>query len=171
MIPVRYYGTLCCHQAYDAFPWFYMDISKLLGLVRVQSSHKHEFSRSCGSILTHHVFKVPVGSMSQLPHCQNMLEQCDILLHYLRAHVSFQGVRVFRMQRHAEFLQQMLHTISQMYTKYVKQNVQPPQNMFFEQPAYQQFLRTTQHVAASVEVVIDSEAQALPDVKDNRMFL
>ena len=75
------------------------------------------------------------------------------------------------MQRHSGFLQQMLHTISQMYTKYVKRNMQPPQNMFFEQPAYQQFLRTTQHVAESVEVVIDSEVQALPRVKDDRMFL
>ncbi|KAL0023408.1 hypothetical protein WJX79_006764 [Trebouxia sp. C0005] len=28
-----------------------------------------------------------------------------------------QGVRVFRMQRHAVFLQQMLHTISQLYTR------------------------------------------------------
>lgn len=84
---------------------------------------------------------------------------------------GLQGVRVFRMLRHTAFLQQMLHTISQMYTKYVKRNVLPPPNMFYEQAAYQQFLRTTQQVAESVEVVVDSEVQALPHVKDNRMFL
>ena len=82
-----------------------------------------------------------------------------------------QGVRVFRMQRHAGFLQQMLHTIKQLYTKYVKRNVLPPPNIFFEQTAYQQFLRTTQRIAESVEVVIDSEVQALPHVMDNRMFV
>ena len=75
------------------------------------------------------------------------------------------------MRRHAGFLQQMLHTISQMYTKYVQRNMPPPTNMFLEQAAYQQFLRTTQQVAESVEVVIDSEVQALPHVKDNRMFI
>lgn len=75
------------------------------------------------------------------------------------------------MQRHAEFLQQMLHTISQMYKKYVKRDLLPPHNVFFEQAAYQQFLRTTQHVAQNVEVVVDSEVQALPHVKNCRMFL
>ena len=88
------------------------------------------------------------------------------------AHYGYlQGVKVFRMHRHTEFLQQMLRTISQMYTKYVKCNLLPPPNVFFEQAAYQQFLRTTQHVAQNVEVVVDSEVQALPHVKDCRIFL
>ncbi len=75
------------------------------------------------------------------------------------------------MQRHAEFLRQMLHTISQMHTKFVRCNRLPPPNMFFEQAAYQQFLRTTQFVAESVEIVIDVETQALPNVQDCRFFL
>ena len=74
------------------------------------------------------------------------------------------------MQRHTEFLQQMLHTISQLYTKYVKPNLLPPPNMFYEQPAYQQFLRITQQVADSVVIVVDSETQALPHVRDCKMF-
>ena len=75
------------------------------------------------------------------------------------------------MQRHVEFLKQMLQTISQMYTKYVRCNRQPPPNMFFEQAAYQQFLRTTRHVAENVEIVVDVDSQALPHVQDCRMFL
>ena len=82
-----------------------------------------------------------------------------------------QGVRVFRMHRHTAFLQQMLHTISQLYTQYVKTNRDPPTNVFIEQAAYQQFLRTTLNVAASAEVVLDSQTQALPNVQDCSMFL
>ena len=75
------------------------------------------------------------------------------------------------MQKSTAFLQQMLATISQMYLKYVKRNMLPPPNMFYEQAAYQEFLSTTQRVAASVEVIIDSEVQALPHVKDCKLFL
>ncbi len=75
------------------------------------------------------------------------------------------------MQRHGEFLQQMLHTISQLYTRYIRCNRLPPPNMFFEQASYQQFLRTTQFVAESVEVVADVDSQALPHVQDCRLFL
>ncbi|KAA6424952.1 MAG: hypothetical protein FRX49_05126 [Trebouxia sp. A1-2] len=82
-----------------------------------------------------------------------------------------QGVRVFRMQRHAVFLQQMLHTISQLYTRYIRCNRLPPPNIFFEQASYQQFLRTTQSVAESVELVVDVDSQALPHVQDCRLFL
>ncbi|KAL0020874.1 hypothetical protein WJX77_004542 [Trebouxia sp. C0004] len=81
------------------------------------------------------------------------------------------GVRVFRMRRHVEFLQQMLHTISQLYTRYVRCNKLPPPNMFVEQASYQHFLRITQFVAESVEVVVDVDSQALPHVQDCRLFL
>ena len=65
----------------------------------------------------------------------------------------------------------MLHTISQLYTQYVKTNRDPPINVFIEQAAYQQFLRTTLNVAASAEIVLDSQTQALPNVQDCSMFL
>ena len=65
----------------------------------------------------------------------------------------------------------MLHTISQLYTKYVRSDRVPPHNIFIEQAAYQQFLRTTQDVAASAQVIVDQDSQALPDVQDCNMFL
>lgn len=75
------------------------------------------------------------------------------------------------MQRHVEFLQQMLRTISELYVKYIRYNRLPPPNMFFEQAAYQQFLRTTQFVADNIEIVVDVDSQALPHVQDCKMFL
>lgn len=92
------------------------------------------------------------------------LQLCD-------AYAALQGIRVFRMQRHEEFLRQMLCTVSQLYTKYVRADKMPPINMFYEQAAYQQFLKTTQQVADSVEVIIDLDSQRLPDVEDCKLFL
>ena len=75
------------------------------------------------------------------------------------------------MQRHEHFMQLMLATISQLYIKYVRSDSLPPVNMFFEQATYQQLLRATQQVADSVEVVLDLDAQSLPDVEDCKLFL
>lgn len=75
------------------------------------------------------------------------------------------------MQRHEQFLQQMLSTISQLYSRFVRADSLPPVNMFFEQAAYQNFLGTTLQVADSVQVISDLDYQALPDVHDCKMFL
>ena len=114
-------------------------------------------------------------------HCNQLSNPAQALSCYVYCFCSrlapgetitvLQGMRIFRMNRHEQFLQQMLWTISHLYKKYVRTDSSPPVNMFFEQAAYQQFLGTTLHVAESVQVISDLDYQTLPDVHDSKMFL
>lgn len=63
---------------------------------------------------------------------------CHLLSHTVR-----QGSALFNIPLHKQWCNQMLHWVAQLNTKYVVPGLEPPPNVFWDQPEYRQFVALT----------------------------
>lgn len=105
-------------------------------------------------------------------HCGVLFPGTQACAHVC-CHVLLQGLTVFRMWRDEEFIRDMLHFVSRVYTEHVLPDWPPPVNIFWGLPEYEQFLDRTNALANGATIVTQVPAAAVQrsSGSDQRAFL
>jgi len=72
----------------------------------------------------------------------------------LVSYTPLNGMAIFNIKRDTEYLKRMLDVVSRVYETYLNCGKIPPENMFFKEGFYQEFLEHTKSIALSSEPVM-----------------
>ena len=62
------------------------------------------------------------------------------------------GVRVFRIERDDDYIRAMLSILSEFYTRYVLEGIEPPERMFAHRKDHQELIAATIRIARSAVI-------------------
>merc|ERR1712113_81175 len=89
---------------------------------------------------------------------------------YLVSNTPTSGLNVFHIPADIAYQQQMLQIVSKIHKKYLRKGKIPPENVFFREEAYQNFLQDTKHLAKTIKPLYSVSKSTPVPTYANEMF-